>query len=181
MRRSRGFSLIELMITVAIVGILASIAIPSWGAFVAKARQVEAKAGLTAIHALETSYWAEHSTYGSLVDVGFVSEGNGRYGYIIAARSYTPPKEVEMGAGDRNPLLMNPNGFFGFADDDDVVGDDDDDDGAGDGYGVGNPHYGPNSFEAVAVGVISPASAPYDLDIWSIDDHKTLENLNVGY
>ncbi|MCA3235771.1 MAG: prepilin-type N-terminal cleavage/methylation domain-containing protein, partial [Cupriavidus sp.] len=47
-RRSgaRGFTLIELMITVMIIGILSAIAIPQYQQYVTKARRAEAKAGL---------------------------------------------------------------------------------------------------------------------------------------
>ncbi len=84
MRRSeKGFTLIEMMIVVAIIGILAAIAIPGWSMVVAKSRQVEAKEGLSAIHALEVVYRAEKHTYGNLATLGYVSEGAGRYTFCV--------------------------------------------------------------------------------------------------
>ncbi len=47
LRQAAGFTLIELMITVAIVGILASIAIPSYRSYVLKSRRAEAMTELT--------------------------------------------------------------------------------------------------------------------------------------
>lgn len=46
MRKACGFSLIELMITIAIVGILASIAMPSYVSYLARGKRAEAKQAL---------------------------------------------------------------------------------------------------------------------------------------
>ena len=55
--RQAGFTLIELMLTVVIVGILAAIAVPSYDSFVKKSRRSEAKALLTSVQSqLERCY-----------------------------------------------------------------------------------------------------------------------------
>ena len=57
---SKGFTLIELMIVVAIIGILAAIAIPNFSKFQARAKQSESKANLKAIYtAKQTNFGAE--------------------------------------------------------------------------------------------------------------------------
>jgi len=61
--RQRGFSLTELMIVVAIIGVLASLAIPSFMKFQARSKQSEAKTNLVAIHTSEIAYFAEHNNY----------------------------------------------------------------------------------------------------------------------
>lgn len=62
-RQSRGFSLIELMITVVIVAILASIAIPSYNAYVLKSHRTEAKTALLDIVSMEERYLSTNAQY----------------------------------------------------------------------------------------------------------------------
>ena len=61
--RRGGFTLIELMIVVAIIGILAAIAIPNFLRFQLKAKSSEAKTNLAAIRTAEESYFAEYGLY----------------------------------------------------------------------------------------------------------------------
>jgi len=56
MRHARGFTLIELMITVAIVGILSAIAYPSYAEYVRRGYRAEARAGL-----LQAAQWLERA------------------------------------------------------------------------------------------------------------------------
>ena len=59
----KGFTLIELMIVVAIIGILAAIAIPNFLQYQMKSRQSEAKTNLQAIRTSEISFQAEKGCY----------------------------------------------------------------------------------------------------------------------
>ena len=61
--RRGGFTLIELMIVVAIIGILAAIAIPNFVRFQLKAKSSEGKANLAAIRTAQESYHAEYNSY----------------------------------------------------------------------------------------------------------------------
>lgn len=61
--REKGFTLIELMIVVAIIGILASIAYPSYKEYVAKSRRAEAKATLMAGQQWMERFYSENFRY----------------------------------------------------------------------------------------------------------------------
>lgn len=75
-----GFTLVELMVVVAIIGILASIAIPQYSKFQAKARQSEVRIQLGATYTVEQSFAAENSTYtGCLGNVGYNRDGTKFY------------------------------------------------------------------------------------------------------
>ena len=63
LRSSKGFTLIELMIVVAIIGILAAIAIPNFLQYQMKSRQAEAKTNLGAIKTSEVAFQAERGCY----------------------------------------------------------------------------------------------------------------------
>ena len=63
LRKQEGFTLIELMIVVAIIGILAAIAIPNFLTYQMKSRQSEAKTNMGAIRTSELSFGAERGCF----------------------------------------------------------------------------------------------------------------------
>ena len=70
--RSRGFTMVELVVTMIVVAILAAIAIPGYTSYMRKARRTDAKAALLGLAALEERYYSTSNTYTALpTDLGF--------------------------------------------------------------------------------------------------------------
>lgn len=99
---NKGFSLVELMVVVAIIGILAAVAVPSISKYTAKSRQSEAKAQLGGIFTAMKSFNAEYGFYTEIFQViGFAPEGDMKYNVgfgantiaaaAVTARGYTAP------------------------------------------------------------------------------------------
>ncbi|GAB4365427.1 MAG: hypothetical protein Kow00128_07940 [Deltaproteobacteria bacterium] len=63
MRKNKGFTLIELMIVVAIIAILAAIAVPNFLSFISKSRRSEAKYNLDGIYKAELSWFGEYNAF----------------------------------------------------------------------------------------------------------------------
>ena len=86
----KGFTLIELMIVVAIIGILAALAIPNFIRFQARSKQSEVKANLKSAFTAEKAYYQEHDEYSSCIKkIGFSPERGNRYRYVLNATART--------------------------------------------------------------------------------------------
>ena len=106
----RGFTLVELMIVVAIIGILAAIAIPNFAKFQARAKQSEAKANLKGIYTAKHSAYGEQDTFrcDSLAEdvgggdgfCGWSTSASTRYTYRAGASTAAPTSVQAQGGQD---------------------------------------------------------------------------------
>jgi len=93
-KKMRGFTLIEVMIVVAIIGILSAIAIPNFMRFQARSKQSEAKTNLKALYTAQKAYFGEKDRYlNNFRTVGFEPEAGNRYSYgqIAGCTQVTAP------------------------------------------------------------------------------------------
>jgi type IV pilus assembly protein PilA len=83
LRNKKGFTLIELMIVVAIIGILAAIAIPNFLKFQAKSKTSEARTNLGAIFTAETAFFGESNRFAGFQTIGWAPTGTPKYHYTL--------------------------------------------------------------------------------------------------
>ena len=87
-KKLAAFSLVELLVVLAIIGILVLLALPNLMPIISKAKATEAQLQLNQIHMLEKTYFYEHSKYSTdLKELNFEQEKlvteNGKANYVI--------------------------------------------------------------------------------------------------
>ena len=134
--RVRGFSLIEMMIVLAIIGILAAIAYPNYMDSVIKGRRADAGDALLYIQQLQEKYRANHIDFGTLSEIGYGADATeySTDGYYVmtttgdgSSTAYTIKAVAKTGTSQAsdtgNPVdcktltltvnVTNPRGFKG--------------------------------------------------------------------
>lgn len=86
--KTNGFTLIELMIVVAVIAILASIALPSYSSYVARSKRAEARAEMLKAEGWLERYYTENNRFTSgtaLTDTAVPSGFSARFGSVPAS------------------------------------------------------------------------------------------------
>jgi type IV pilus assembly protein PilA len=169
LKNNAGFTLIELMVVVGIIGILAMVAIPNFSRYQAKARQSEAKIGLSGIYTAEKSFMSEYSIYlASCNAAGYSPEGQKR-NYIIgfasvstdvtgATAGYQGATDIPSYANVNNTMTCSTAPALPAAATTTSVG---------------------QAFTAAAAGCIKNLGTASDQ--WTMTDGKILSNTTTGY
>jgi type IV pilus assembly protein PilE len=121
-KTEQGFTLIELMITVAIVGILAAIALPNYSEYVKRASRAEAVASLLDAANKEEQYFVDNREYTeSFTDLGMSDKTeNGHFALtikVVDSNTFTitakPVAGAVKGDADCTELFITETGLKG--------------------------------------------------------------------
>ncbi len=178
----KGFSLIELMVVVAIIGILSMIAVPAYKTFLAKARQKEGFHLATTFYTAATATHTEFGYYpGDLVQTGFQPQGELIYRLRSQDGRLIPGIPNDDGclntAGACNCGGACPN-YKQWNEINGAVGSRFGAVGCNWGLSCGPPAVTDDTFKVLVCGVVSTTAAR--LDQYGIDHRKNLEMCSDG-
>jgi type IV pilus assembly protein PilA len=157
LKGKKGFTLIELMIVVAIIGILAAIAIPNFLKFQAKSKMSEAKTNLGAIYTGQLAYFGEQNKYSDFNAINWSPAGTPRYHFALG----TWAAAVNNDNVNRGAIVNDPEPTSWTANLNNALN------AAGVAVAPAAPTFTDNTFSAGAGGMISTQTYS---DGWSINE-----------
>lgn len=181
-RGKRGFTLVELLIVVAIIGVLSTIGVPTFRRMIQKSKKSEAKVNLGGLYTSESAFRAEYDAYGNnLVRMGFEIDGAAS-SLIYTVGFFTTSCGAQAARPSSGTALAAVNAAFPAY------------------YTSGNSRVGNttrticggtaydsaadgSTFTAAAAGSIAPASvtpSATNIDIWSINENRVMANVQDG-
>ena len=122
-QRTNGFTLLELMIAVAILGVIAAIAIPAYNGYIMTSHKTECQNEIAAIKLAESEFFLDNNLYfqgNTAADLGTASGGiyvpspnltECEYKVVAAATSYTITASPKIGGhlvGQGNIVVSGP-------------------------------------------------------------------------
>lgn len=183
-----GFTLVELMVVVAIIGVLSAVAVPNFKKYQAKAKQSEAKIQLASIYSVEIGTTADYNTFATcLLTMGYDRTPSGFYSIGFNAGFDATATNAAFASCTAGTTLAVPAAAL-------VVGDiiylpfilkaalaanKPSKKGDFPATAVATQI----AFKAAAAGSISgsPAIAANVRDVWTINESKTLTNTSPGF
>jgi len=100
MLSKKGFTLIEVLIVVIILGMLATLSVPQFTRVISRARLAEAWAGLGAVRTGQAIYFMEHSTYADAIGDLDCDPASGDFAFSIISASGATFNALATGSGD---------------------------------------------------------------------------------
>jgi prepilin-type N-terminal cleavage/methylation domain-containing protein len=108
LQKKSGFTLLELIIVVIVIGILASIALPRYIRIAEKGRVAEAKSLLGAVRSAQMRYVAQHATYAADINLLDINMQTPKYYTIVAGPGGNIAADATVVAQATRAGLDNP-------------------------------------------------------------------------